>query len=214
MGKISNVLTMIELLNNGRKYSIKELAERLEVTERMVRFYKDELEKAGIYVDSIKGPYGGYVLKRKVLLPQIGFSKYDIQLLETVYEMLLKNKDFLLKEEFEALIHKIDVTYKGSKKKIEGVPNIVEERDEKYRDIENKKYNAMSRAIKEKRKVWISFLTATHGMTERVVHPCDLFSYNDSWYVSAFCEMRNEIRHFRIMRIIEYKVLDEKYTNI
>ncbi|MGI6324667.1 MAG: helix-turn-helix transcriptional regulator [Bacilli bacterium] len=62
MSKIANVLTMLELLSHGRKYSIKELSERLEVTNRMIRLYKEELEKAGIYIDTIRGPYGGYVL--------------------------------------------------------------------------------------------------------------------------------------------------------
>ena len=55
MSKISNVITMLQLLNTGRKYSIKELSERLEVSERMSRVYKDELEKAGMCVDTIMG---------------------------------------------------------------------------------------------------------------------------------------------------------------
>ena len=49
MSKISNILMMIELLGTGRKYSVLELARELEVTPRMVRVYKDEIEKAGIY---------------------------------------------------------------------------------------------------------------------------------------------------------------------
>ena len=44
MSKVSNVLTMIELLNSGRKYSIKELSQELEVSERMIRVYKEELD--------------------------------------------------------------------------------------------------------------------------------------------------------------------------
>ena len=50
MSKISNVIMMLQYLENGRKYNIKELAERLEVSERMIRNYKEELEKAGIYI--------------------------------------------------------------------------------------------------------------------------------------------------------------------
>ena len=57
MSKISNVITMMQLLQSGRKYSIKELSEKLEVTERMIRVYKEELEKAGIYIDTIMGPF-------------------------------------------------------------------------------------------------------------------------------------------------------------
>ena len=66
MSKISNVLTMIEYLSTGRKYSISELSKKLEVSPRMIRVYKDEIEKAGIYIDTIKGPYGGYVLNQNV----------------------------------------------------------------------------------------------------------------------------------------------------
>ena len=45
MSKISNCLLILEYLENGWKYNIKELAEKLEVSERMVRSYKEELEK-------------------------------------------------------------------------------------------------------------------------------------------------------------------------
>ena len=45
MSKISNILTMINLLNTGRQYTINELANILEVTPRMIRIYKEELEK-------------------------------------------------------------------------------------------------------------------------------------------------------------------------
>jgi len=70
MSKISNVLTMLEYLSSGKKYSIAELAEKLEVTPRMIRVYKDEIEKAGIYIDTIKGPYGGYVLNQNINVPK------------------------------------------------------------------------------------------------------------------------------------------------
>lgn len=70
MSKISNVLTMLEYLSSGKKYSIAELSERLEVTPRMIRVYKDEIEKAGIYIDTIKGPYGGYVLNQNINVPK------------------------------------------------------------------------------------------------------------------------------------------------
>ena len=70
MSKISNVLLMIEYLSTGKKYSIAELSEKLEVTPRMIRVYKDEIEKAGIYIESIKGPYGGYYLNQNINVPK------------------------------------------------------------------------------------------------------------------------------------------------
>ena len=76
MSKLSNVLMMLELLQNKRKYSIKELSEKLEVSPRMIRQYKEELEYAGIYIDTIRGPYGGYVLNQDVKMPE-KFIKSD-----------------------------------------------------------------------------------------------------------------------------------------
>ena len=42
MSKLSNVLMMLQLLQNKRKYSIKELAEKLEVSPRVIRQYKQK----------------------------------------------------------------------------------------------------------------------------------------------------------------------------
>ena len=44
MSKVSNVITMLELLQYGKKYSINELSNELEVSERMIRVYKEDLE--------------------------------------------------------------------------------------------------------------------------------------------------------------------------
>lgn len=77
MSKISNVILMLQYLSNGKKYSINELSEKLEVTPRMVRVYKEELEKAGIFIDTIMGPYGGYVLNQEI---KINKNKYLVNL--------------------------------------------------------------------------------------------------------------------------------------
>ena len=92
MSKISNVLTMLQLLQSGRKYSISELSNELEVSERMIRVYKEDLEKAGIYIDTIMGPYGGYVLNQSVRMPVRKFKMKDAKLLDR-YIANEKDKD-------------------------------------------------------------------------------------------------------------------------
>ena len=92
MSKISNVLTMLQLLQSGRKYSINELSNKLEVSERMIRVYKEDLEKAGIYIDTIMGPYGGYVLNQSVRMPVRKFKMKDAKLLDR-YIANEKDKD-------------------------------------------------------------------------------------------------------------------------
>ena len=87
MSKISNVILFLEYLNSGKKYSIQELSEKLEVSPRMIRIYKEELEKAGIYIDTIMGPYGGYVLNRTIRLPLRRFKMKDAKLLDKYIEL-------------------------------------------------------------------------------------------------------------------------------
>ena len=101
MSKISNVLLMFEYLSTGRKYSISELAERLEVSPRMIRVYKDELEKAGIYIDTVRGPYGGYILRQNANLPKkfaatgIIYIK-DREIFDAVYRAVKGKKKCLI----------------------------------------------------------------------------------------------------------------------
>ena len=71
----------------------------------------------------------------------------------------------------------------------------------------------MKRAIANKNKVKIKFYSINSGITERIIHPAELFVYIDKWYIAAFCELRNEIRFFKLDDIIEYEVLEETYVD-
>ena len=199
MSKISNVITMMELLQSGRKYSIKELSEKLEVSERMIRVYKEELEKAGIYIDTIMGPYGGYVLNQTVRVPVRKFKLKDSILLD---EYIKQEKDINKKEELVLLQDKIKGVYIGS---------IKEQEELNLKDETLKKYNIMTRAIKEKRKVKILYYSYGKGENERVIDPAEMFLFQEGWYVAAFCETKKDIRHFELKRIREYELLEEKY---
>lgn len=199
MSKVSNVLTMIELLNTGRKYSIKELSQELEVSERMIRVYKEELDKCGIYVDTIKGPYGGYVLNQSIRMPLRKFNKKDFELLNKYIEL---ESDMDLKNKLVILQDKIRGVYIGSKQ---------EENELNLKDETLKKYNILTRAIKEKRKVKIKYYSYGKGENTRIIDPANMFLFQDGWYCAAFCELRKDIRHFELRRIIEYELLDEKF---
>ena len=194
MSKISNVILMLEYLQNGRKYNIKELSEKLEVSERMVRLYKEELEKAGIYIDTIMGPYGGYVLNQSIRIPSRKFSKSDYEFLKN---LKVKDDD---KEKLNIIADKVHGVYFNSK----------EENIELKDNIKNC-YNILTRAIKEKRKVKINYYSYKHGNLDRTIRPYDMFLYNTGWGCAAYCELRNDLRHFELKRINEIELLDEKF---
>ena len=194
MSKISNVILMLEYLQNGRKYNIKELSEKLEVSERMIRVYKEELEKAGIYIDTIMGPYGGYVLNQSIRVPSRKFTKADYEFLHN----LKVNKED--KEKLDIIADKVRGVYFGSKN----------ENIELTEDTKNY-FNVLTRAIKEKRKVLINYYSYVHGNQDRIIHPLDMFLYNNGWGCAAYCEKKKDLRHFELKRINEIKLLEEKY---
>lgn len=153
MSKIANMLNMVQILKDENVHSIQSLAQKLEVSERMVRQYKQELEQAGIYINSITGKYGGYQID--------------------------KENNFLKLE------------------------NIVKE----------EMYIIMKKAIKNRNKVEIEYKSVNSGITKRIIHPAELFCYIDKWYVAGFCELRKEIRLFKLEDILQYKVLEETYDD-
>ena len=60
------MLYMIDLLNTGNIYSLKELSQKIGVSERMIRYYKNEIYNNGIIIESFKGPNGGYFMIDKI----------------------------------------------------------------------------------------------------------------------------------------------------
>lgn len=193
MSKISNVITMLSLLSTGKKYTIEELSNILEVTPRMIRCYKEELEKAGIFIDTIMGPYGGYVLNKEMKLPERRFSKKDIELID---RYLQEKEDLELKE---------------LKEKIMGV-YINKEIRKKFLHLDadaTKKYNILTKAIKENRKVKITYDSLNKGETQRIINPAEMFLFQNGWCCAAFCELRKDFRHFELARIKTIELLDE-----
>ena len=192
MSKLSNILTMIELLSTGKKYSVDELANIIEVTPRMIRAYKDDMEKAGIYVDTIYGPYGGYVLNSQVRIPKRSFKVSDYEFLNNLD---VSNKD---KEKLNVIADKVRGIYLGSKFE-----------QSEVNDSIKSSYNILAKAIKEHRKVLIDYYSYTKGITTRVIDPYDLFLYSSGWGVAAYCNLRHDLRHFELKRIDKIQLLDE-----
>ena len=151
MSKISNMLNMLRILKDKKRHSISSLAEELEVSERMIRQYKLELEMAGIYIESLTGRYGGYQLNE--------YSNF----------LKLNNRS------------------------------------------EEKIYVDMKDAILYKNKVKVRYISDNGKDQERIIHPAELFEYYKKWYLVAFCELKKDIRSFKLDNIKKYEVLSEKY---
>ena len=79
------------MLKDNKIHSMQELSEKLEVTPRMIKQYKDELELAGIYIDSKRGKTGGYFLNQELNNIDVGLNLQDIYFLKKYAEKRCKN---------------------------------------------------------------------------------------------------------------------------
>ncbi|GAA3515430.1 helix-turn-helix transcriptional regulator [Actinocatenispora rupis] len=69
----ARALRVLELLQSAPGITADRLAQRLGVTDRAARRYVGILREAGIPVESVRGPYGGYRVGRGVRLPPLTF---------------------------------------------------------------------------------------------------------------------------------------------
>ncbi|EOD01437.1 HTH domain-containing protein [Caldisalinibacter kiritimatiensis] len=66
MSKLKKGIEMIILLQVNGKMNIKNLAEKLNMKNRNVRKYKEELIDLGVKIESKIGKDGGYILREPI----------------------------------------------------------------------------------------------------------------------------------------------------
>ena len=70
----ARALLALELLQGSPGITADRLADKLGVSERAARRYVGILREAGIPIESVRGPYGGYRVGRGLRLPPLMFS--------------------------------------------------------------------------------------------------------------------------------------------
>jgi predicted DNA-binding transcriptional regulator YafY len=70
----ARALLALELVQGSPGITADRLADKLGVSERAARRYVGILREAGIPIDSVRGPYGGYRVGRGLRLPPLMFS--------------------------------------------------------------------------------------------------------------------------------------------
>jgi predicted DNA-binding transcriptional regulator YafY len=70
----ARALLALEAIENAPGITAQRLGERLGVTERAARRYVAILREAGLPIESVSGPYGGYQVGRGMRLPPLTFN--------------------------------------------------------------------------------------------------------------------------------------------
>ena len=197
------MLKMIKILKDEKIHNMKDIAEKIEISPRMVKQYKNELEQAGIYIESKRGINGGYSLNKELNNIDIGLTYQELIKLKEIEQYFNENQDF------KKIIGKIIESYEKNinEADLKKINRIQELGKINLKDT----YLSLRKAINRNNKVKIKYYSNDSGLNDRVIHPAEMFYYLEEWYVAAFCEKRNAIRLFKLNDIQEYEILDDKY---
>jgi predicted DNA-binding transcriptional regulator YafY len=193
MSKISNALSMLFYLNNHDGYlKIRDIADHLEIGEREVRRYRDDLEMAGFYIDNLTGRDGGYKLQQKI--------KFALGLTQT--ETLLLNLTARSnKNVYEKLNSTLTLVSKMKQDMIIG-DNFIED-ETLYKLVQ------IQTAIQSLQVISISYLSVKYGEGTYLVAPYLIKIVRNKYYLFAMHE--GILKSYDVGRIIRIEDTEETY---
>ncbi|SEB53727.1 WYL domain-containing protein [Tenacibaculum sp. MAR_2009_124] len=198
--RIARLTQIVIQLQSKRIVTARELAEKYQVSIRTI--YRDirTLENSGVPITTEEGK--GYTLVEGYQLPPVMFSEEEANALITAEQLILKNRDASLIENYKNAITKIKAVLKFSQKdkanllskRIAFRANITEERSSNY-------LIQIQKAITSFNLLELEYNSLENKFTKRVIEPFALYSTNENWLLIAFCRFRNEFRAFRLDRM-------------
>ena len=210
----TRLLALLELLQAQSGLSGTELAGQLGVDVRTVRHYVQLLLEMDIPVESVRGRYGGYRLLPGYKLPPMMF---------TAEEALALMLGLKAAERLGAVPAVSAVT--GARAKLERVlPLTIREKVEKTLGVLALEGTSssipprsgvvllLSKAAQQQQRVHLQYRSWRDEQTERVIAPYGVVHYQGRWFVAGHCYLRNEVRVFRLDRILSAEMLPASFT--
>ena len=141
----------------------------------MIRYYKSEICANGIAIESFKGPNGYFMIDK--IKNYTSINKYDIQLLENIYNLLLKS-NFKYLDKLKELLEKTKKMYSIYDEKSKYISNINLSASGEIEKL-------IEAAINKNDKIEIVYNDIDGGQSKRIIHPLHLFKYKDNNYVGS-----------------------------
>lgn len=209
MSRSARLLDLIQVLRRHRRpVSGQALAEELGVSLRTV--YRDiaTLIAQGAPIEGEAGI--GYVLRPGFVLPPLMFTLEEIEALVLGSRWVAQRGDKPLGEAARNALAKIGaVLPKEMNEDLEATGLLAPPGNPLASDPA---YLTLIRAaIRNGRKLEIGYANAAGDITQRLIWPLALAFFDEALVLAAWCELRQEFRHFRTDRISRLAPLDEPY---
>lgn len=210
----TRVLAVLELLQTHGRMSGADMAARLEVDGRTLRRYIVMLEQIGIPILSERGRYGGYALMPGFKLPPMMFTDDEALALSLG---LLAARSLGLAEAAPAVASaqaKLErIMPDGLKRRVGAIDDTVRldlERARHTTPQDNAALVTLSAAAQRGQRVHLRYHT-TDAASERAIDPYGLAYYGGCWYAVGFCHLRQDLRTFRLDRILSAAPLPQSF---
>ncbi|MEK4510899.1 YafY family transcriptional regulator [Paenibacillus anaericanus] len=204
MPKNDNMLAILWMLNSGVKLTAKQISEQLEINIRTVYRYIDALCASGVPIISDAGHNGGYSLLNNFIRAPLLF---DIEEKKALLHaaVFAKEAGYPLSEALDNATSKLKMY---SNQEQESILN----RHLAGFDVINRMGDPsdqpvlaeLEQAVANEFSVEIDYRTSREEQPKtRLIDPYGMVYWNNKWYIVAFCHLRNEIRSFRVDRILQ-----------
>lgn len=209
MSRSARLLDLIQILRRHRQpVSGETLARELDISIRTL--YRDIATLQAQGADIIGEPGIGYILKPGFMLPPLMFSEDELEALVLGSRWVSKRAGGPLGKAAENALAKIaSVLPKDLREQLDATNLLVGPGDPV---VDGEIHlSAIRLAIRKERKVDISYSDEAGRTSERTIWPFALGFFDRVRVVVAWCELRDDFRHFRADRIAGLRETDQRY---
>ncbi|MBQ0711017.1 MULTISPECIES: YafY family protein [unclassified Ochrobactrum] len=200
MRRADRLFQIVQHLRGGRLVTARQLAERLEVSERTI--YRDisDLQSTGVPIDGEAGV--GYILRQGFELPPLMFTRDEIVALVAGARLIRAWGGVSMARGAEEALVKIEaVLPKEERARITSTQ--IHAPTARISMDERRIIDAVERAVDQGNVLNIRYRDLESRESERDIRPLGLWFWGKVWTVIGWCELRNAFRTFRTDRIVE-----------
>ncbi|MCT4590618.1 MAG: YafY family transcriptional regulator [Carboxylicivirga sp.] len=210
MNRLDRLTSILIQLQSKRLVTAGEIAERFEVSKRTI--YRDihSLRQAGVPIGEEEGK--GYFMLENYHLPPVMFTMEEARALVTTSKILKYHTEDSLKQNYESALLKIKAVLSlKDKDKLVFLNSRIG--FQKPWAPSSLYLDSIQHAITESQKLRLIYQArGEERQTERVIHPYAVYFSGAVWSTIAFCELRQDIREFRLDRIKELTILQLQFS--
>ena len=209
MSRSQRLFHLLQILRNHRgPVSGEVLGREAGVSLRTIRRDICTLQAMGADIDGAPG--FGYVLRPGFLLPPLSLNEEELQALTAGAQWVNRQTDVALGRAAQNALAKIVSVLSPEVQRTLNDNALYIGRA--LSDTHTFDLGDVRKAMREQRKIQMSYKDEGESVSNRVVWPITLGFVEGQRYIAGWCELRNNFRLFRVDRTIDAAVLTDRYT--